>query len=138
MMTHSCPIHGRYDITQTECPICEKLERDSRLLGRREAVASVLTVLLSMGCKPDQICYDSDVIGDDAPDNLKELVDDVFAADSCSIIWTLDDSYIGSTMLTPYENPGHVLCDYGWTTKHPSHDKFETALDNWSNHNGYE
>ena len=155
MMTHSCPIHGRYDITQTECPICEKLERDSRILGQREAVASVLTLLLSSGCVPDHICHEGECIGDDAPDNLKELVDAVFAAEVCTIVWTRLDEvepgkknpdgsaykelyYIGKTTFTPYEQPGHVLCDYvGWPENSGCR-RFVFSLRKWSNYNGYE
>jgi len=142
MMTHSCPTHGRYDITHDDCPICRKLERDSRFLGQREAVASILTLLLSKGCVPDFICYEPGP-GETAPKNLKDLVAAVFGVEECTIGWTKSmgdkgQQYLGKTMFTPYSQPSEVLCDYSVLPDHDFANLFLFGLKRWDDYNGYE
>lgn len=151
MMTHACPIHGRYDITQTECPICEKLERESRIFRQQHAVASVLTALLANGYVPVAI-DDGDGWWEVDPDdqNLLALTNRVFAVEACSIRWFKDVEATdriegtrrrlggGTTMFTPYENPAAVLCDYTMPGDDDYCREFCTILCKWSEYNGYE
>lgn len=105
---------------------------DNDWIKQREAVASVLTAVMSQGFEPHQLQY---VPGENEKFSayVDGLVDQIFAAEVTWVSFEKDCKHVGRIMFTPYEYPGEVLCDYGA----PSQNFFMDTLDKWGDYNGY-
>ena len=133
-IVQSCPIHGRFDITETECPICRKLERDARALAPSTVVASLLSALKFAGYFPEVYDYGDcgDIVQDD--DTLRVMLDFILSVESVRIVWSIpgaDPKTVGIIHLLPYEDPDCILSDFSGPAD------FRKILDDWSEFHGF-
>ena len=102
----------------------------------REAVASVLTACLCMGCEPEAIQYEPGEPEEPCSSTIKGLVREIFAADLVWVYFKKGGEYVGKIVFTPYEYPDEVVCDYVGMA-HPYGKLFMWRLDKWGDYNGY-
>jgi len=98
----------------------------------REAVASVLTAVMSQGCEPYGVQYEPGE-KERCSHTIKGLVREIFATEVTWVFFERDNQHVGKIMFTPYEHPGEVVCDYGA----PSENFFWNILDKWGEYCGY-
>lgn len=120
-----------------------ELQHQEKLSMGREAISGVLTALFSKGFRPKGIRYEPGMRDELCDQNVRKLLDDIWASECCWVRWERDGNYAGTTFFTPFEGPSDVLCDWhypsiGGRPNHPVSHYFDIILDQWSSYNGYE